>query len=131
MRTRIKVSDLSLEQWDWLQTNIPPRCHFEPNDVRMCVELELSAEMSPLHVEMPPRAFVTLIERLSQVGGTCVKPGCDKPVVQRSMYGPGTGFEGMSPGEVEDEGRAYMQDIPAEYDLDQDDMNARPAGADQ
>lgn len=68
MRTTIKVADLSLAQWAWLNLNLPESREFSPDDVRMCVTLELTAEQSPIHVEMPPREFVVLVERLRLVG---------------------------------------------------------------
>ncbi|AAT36793.1 Pas45 [Actinoplanes phage phiAsp2] len=67
MRTRIKVKDLTVNQWDWLQDNLPDGHQFGPDDVRMCVEFELTAEMSPRHAEMPPRAFVALIGNLARL----------------------------------------------------------------
>lgn len=67
MRTRIKVADLSLAQWAWLNKNLPADQVFAPGDVRMCVELEITAEQAPIHVELPARAFIVLIERLAQV----------------------------------------------------------------
>jgi hypothetical protein len=67
MRTRIRVTDLTLNQWDWLQDNLPASQEFGPDDVRMCVEFELTAELSPRHVEMPPRMFVALMTTLARL----------------------------------------------------------------
>ena len=67
MRTRIKVTDLSLTQWDWLQDHLPESREFGPDAVRMCVEFELTAELSPRHVEMPPREFVALMTTLARL----------------------------------------------------------------
>ncbi len=67
MRTRIKVADLTLNQWDWLQDNLPDSVEFGADDVRMCVEFELTSEMSPRHLELPPRAFVALISNLARL----------------------------------------------------------------
>lgn len=74
MRTTIKVADLSLAQWAWLNLNLPESREFSPDDVRMCVTLELTAEQSPIHVEMPPREFVVMVERLRQVGQPLPNP---------------------------------------------------------
>lgn len=94
MRTRIKVTDLSPAQWAWLEINVPPRCHFEPSDVRMCVEFELTSQTDPVHVEMPPRAFVGLLERLATVERVANDPTtCDHGArvedVRPSLFGKG------------------------------------------
>lgn len=67
MRTRIKVMDLTLRQWDHLQDNLQPSYEIPENGVRVCVEFELHCEMSPRHVEMPVRAFMALMTRLQRI----------------------------------------------------------------
>lgn len=67
MRTRIKVGDLTIRQWDWLQDNLPDSQEFPPNAVRVCVVFELTAELSPRHVEMTARRFVALMTTLARL----------------------------------------------------------------
>lgn len=67
MRTRIKVTDLSLGQWDHLQDNLPASYDMPEGAVRVCVEFELDAQMDSRHVEMPVRAFMALMTRLARI----------------------------------------------------------------
>jgi hypothetical protein len=67
MRVRIKVADLSFNQWEWLQKNIPERQEFRPEDVRVCVELELTGQVDPIHREMTVLRFMGLMNRLARV----------------------------------------------------------------
>jgi hypothetical protein len=67
MRARIKVTDLSLGQWDHLQDNLPERYDIPDGAVRVCVEFELDPQMNTRHVEMPVRAFMALMTRLQEV----------------------------------------------------------------
>jgi hypothetical protein len=53
MRTRIKVADLTLSQWDYLTTQVPVNGRtFLPGMPRACVEFELTPDFSSLHIEM-------------------------------------------------------------------------------
>lgn len=67
MRTRIKVADLSVAQWSWLNIHLPEDQEFAPEDVRMCVEFEIGPQLSPIHIELRPRVFVALMTRLQEV----------------------------------------------------------------
>jgi hypothetical protein len=67
MRVRIKVADLSFNQWEWLQKNIPEGQEFRPEDVRVCVELELTGQVDPIHREMTVLRFMGLMNRLARV----------------------------------------------------------------
>jgi len=67
MRARIKVMDLTLGQWDYLQDTLPERFEMPDEAVRVCVEFELDSQLSPRHVEMPVRAFTALLTRLQEV----------------------------------------------------------------
>lgn len=64
MRTQIKVTDLSVAQWDYLQDNLLEKYAIPADAVRVCVEFELDPEMSTRHVEMPVRAFMSFLTRL-------------------------------------------------------------------
>lgn len=64
MRTRIKVTDLDLAQWDWIQTTLNRTYRFGEGQPRMCVEFELGPEIGATHVEMPVREFMLFIEEL-------------------------------------------------------------------
>lgn len=64
MRTQIKVTDLSVVQWDYLQDNLLEKYAIPADAVRVCVEFELDPEMSTRHVEMPVRAFMSFLTRL-------------------------------------------------------------------
>jgi hypothetical protein len=53
MRTRIKVADLNLRQWDYLTTNVPVDGRdFLPGLPRVCAVFEVAPEISELHIEM-------------------------------------------------------------------------------
>lgn len=53
MRTRIKVTDLNLRQWDYLTTNVPVDGRdFLPGLPRVCAVFEVAPEISELHIEM-------------------------------------------------------------------------------
>lgn len=53
MRTRIKVTDLNLRQWDYLTTNVPVDGRdFLPGLPRVCAVFELAPEISEFHIEM-------------------------------------------------------------------------------
>lgn len=53
MRTRIKVMDLSLTQWDYLTTKVPvDGREFLAGIPRACVEFELTPDFNTLHIEM-------------------------------------------------------------------------------
>ena len=67
MHVKIKVKDLSLNQWRWLEANLPVNREFEPGDIRVCVELEASPMMTFSHVEMPVREFLDLLNTLAQL----------------------------------------------------------------
>lgn len=67
MRTRIKVTDLTLRQWDRLQDQLQPSYNIPDGAVRVCVEFELTTELDPRHVEMPVRAFMMLVTQLQQM----------------------------------------------------------------
>lgn len=64
MRTKIKVTDLDLAQWDWVQTTLNRAYRFTEGAPRVCVEFELTGEISPTHVEMPVREFMLFLEEL-------------------------------------------------------------------
>jgi hypothetical protein len=53
MHAEIKVTDLSLRQWDYLQDNREHKHRFRAGEVRTCVEFELKPDMHSLHVELP------------------------------------------------------------------------------
>lgn len=106
MRTTIQVGDLTPEQWAWLQANLPPTREFAPDAVRMCVILFGENVGEETHVEMPPREFVALIERLSKVGVDCRCKGGDLPHdlgLRGCVHGPADcpvdEVNGMSPEE--------------------------------
>lgn len=65
MRTTIKVKDLDLSQWDYIQTRLERAYRFAPGTPRVCVEFELTCELSPVHVEMPVREFMRFLEELA------------------------------------------------------------------
>lgn len=67
MRTRIKVTNLSPGQQDYLWDHLPERLEIPDGAVRVCVEFELDPQMGIRHVEMPVRAFVALMTRLQEV----------------------------------------------------------------
>jgi hypothetical protein len=53
MRARIKITDLSPEQWEHLTTRVPVgEREFLPGMPRACVEFELTPDLNTLHIEM-------------------------------------------------------------------------------
>ena len=67
MRTRIKVMDLTLRQWDHLQDNLRTEYEIPTDAVRVSVEFELDAQISARYVDMPVRAFVALMTQLQRI----------------------------------------------------------------
>lgn len=65
MRTRIKVTDLSLGQWDYITTKVPVNGReFLPGIPRACVEFELTPDFNVLHIEMDLVELASLLIRL-------------------------------------------------------------------
>ena len=65
MRTRVKVADLNLRQWDHLTTEVPVNGReFLDGLPRLCVEFELTPDLHSLHIEMDVAEFATLMTRL-------------------------------------------------------------------
>jgi len=67
MRARIKVTDLSLAQWDHVQDQLQETYDIADGAVRVCVEFELDPQMNTRHVEMPVRVFVGFLTRLARI----------------------------------------------------------------
>jgi len=68
MRTRIKVTDLNLRQWDHLQTKVPvDGREFLPGLPTACVVFELTPDMAELHIEMDLAEFVGLMLTLEAI----------------------------------------------------------------
>jgi hypothetical protein len=145
MQTQIKVTGLNLRQWDWLQDNVLIEYQFAPFDPRLCVEFELNEDIGTRHVEMPVSVFSVLMMVLHSLRldshaeaalvamayGTCdhccrnLGPdgpghaiGCPRAERDRANHPSRTGSPAASMARLTDED-------------DQDDMNSRPAGADQ
>ena len=66
MRTRIKVTDLSSTQWDYLREALWTEYDATPNSPRVCVGFERSP-MDERHVEMPLSAFKAVLFDLHQI----------------------------------------------------------------
>lgn len=64
MRTQITVTDLSLKQCDWLQTQLGREHEVPVGAARVCVQFELGLEFSPIHVEMPARKLARVLDML-------------------------------------------------------------------
>jgi hypothetical protein len=68
MRTAIEVKDLNLRQWDYVQTNVPvDGREFLPGLPTACVVLEVSPDLSALHVEMDLAEFICLMLTLEAI----------------------------------------------------------------
>lgn len=66
MHMRTKVKDLSLIQWDYLTTKVPVNGRtFIPGVPRVCVEFELTADFSSLHIEMDVTELAGLLVTLA------------------------------------------------------------------
>lgn len=65
MRTKIEVTDLDIAQWEYVQTKLERTYRFAEGTPRVCVEFELSDDISPAHVEMPVREFMLFLEELA------------------------------------------------------------------
>jgi len=53
MHSSMKVTGLSLRQWDFLQSNVKHGHRFRAGEVRVCAEFELTPDMASVHVESP------------------------------------------------------------------------------
>ncbi len=68
MRTRIKVTDLNLRQWDHITTQVPVDGRVILEGVpRVCVVFELTPDFSELHVEMDVVEFAALVVKLNTI----------------------------------------------------------------
>lgn len=68
MRTRIKVTDLNLRQWDYLTTEVPVNGRkFLPGLPTACVVFELTPDLSELHIELDLAEFTTLMTHLGSI----------------------------------------------------------------
>lgn len=68
MRTRIKVTDLNLRQWDYLTTEVPVTGRtFLPGLPTACVVFELTPDFSELHIEMDLAEFTSLMTHLGSI----------------------------------------------------------------
>lgn len=68
MRTRIKVTDLNLRQWDHITTQVPVDGRVILEGVpRVCVEFELTADFHTLHVELDVVEFAALTVKLETI----------------------------------------------------------------
>jgi hypothetical protein len=79
MRTRIRVTDLSIRQWDWLQGQLLVEYQFAPFEPRACVEFEIGTGVAVRHVEMPLPASVGLMMVLHSLG---MAEELEKPLVR-------------------------------------------------
>lgn len=68
MRTRVKVADLNLRQWDHLVTQVPVDGRVILEGVpRVCAVFELTPDFSELHVEMDVVEFAALLVKLNTI----------------------------------------------------------------
>lgn len=71
MRTRVKVTDINLAQWDYLTTEVPVNGReFLDGLPRLCVEFELTPDFHQLHIEMDVTEFATVMTRLEGIRNT-------------------------------------------------------------
>lgn len=68
MRTRMKVADLNLRQWDHITTTVPVDGRVILEGVpRVCVVFELAPEISEIHVEMDVVELAALLVKLNTI----------------------------------------------------------------
>jgi hypothetical protein len=68
MRTRVKVTDLNLRQWDHITSVVPVDGRVILEGVpRVCVVFELTPDLSELHVEMDVVEFAALVVKLETI----------------------------------------------------------------
>lgn len=69
MRTRIKVTDLTAGQWDWLERNLRDSYEIPDTAIRVGVQFEIDVLSRVLvrHVEMSVRAFAVLVSQLQSL----------------------------------------------------------------
>ena len=95
MRTRIKVTDLNLRQWDYLQTEVPvDGREFLPGLPRACVVFELTPDMAELHIEMDLAEFIGLMLRLENIRN---EPDTGQVAEALLSETPGAGKDGDYP----------------------------------
>jgi hypothetical protein len=66
MRVKTKVTDLTIRQWDYLQSNVLTSYEMPTGVVRVCAEFELT-EMLSRHAEMPVHMFAGLLAQLEHI----------------------------------------------------------------
>jgi len=69
MRTRIKVTDLTEQQWRTIQESVQTGYDFPAGTARACVVFEL-APMVERHIEMPMVELATLLDSLETQAAT-------------------------------------------------------------
>lgn len=67
MRAGITITDLSLRQWDYLQSNVERAHRFQAGEVRTCVEFQLTPDLNSIHVELPIVDLVGLLYVLQAI----------------------------------------------------------------
>lgn len=75
MRINVSVSDLTQAQFGWLQRNVMQEWRIAESATRVCVVFETRDEAEgdiggALHVELPVRAWIGIIEHLKTVTQT-------------------------------------------------------------
>lgn len=62
MRTTVKIKDLSLAQWQYIQKTVPVNGRdFLPGLPRLCAVFELTAEVEEFHVDMDVMELAMLL----------------------------------------------------------------------
>ena len=110
MRTKIEVGNLTQGQFDWLKENIPGYRRIPQGTPRMCVVFVGPGKELDGHVELPPREFVTVIERLAQITRAA------ETLAEASGYGI-DGDQGPAVGcspdcEAQDDDRPHLLSCP-------------------
>lgn len=68
MRTRIKITDLNLRQWDHITTTVPVDGRVILEGVpRVCAVFELTPEISEIHVELDVVELAALLVKLNTI----------------------------------------------------------------
>lgn len=67
MRTRAKIADLSLAQWDRVQTRLLTSYDIVPGTPTVCAVFELTPDFHERHAEMPVFEFAALLAELGQI----------------------------------------------------------------
>jgi hypothetical protein len=107
MRVKSKVTDLTIHQWDYLQSNVMTSYDMPTGVVRVCAEFELT-EMLTRHAEMPVHMFAGLLTQLEHI--TLIEAALTPDALPDTEAG-----QGPLPGPTCDHGATVAEQEPSAF----------------